>query len=325
MLWIKNNINRIQLSQWILFAVCLITGVTAFVIGISDNIPGILLLLVSISSAFGIWVWSWHYPRKFWILLGAALLSFPVGVVLHNLFYALGTLTSEYKILAGALGFIEVLFFIIAVLFAGPAALIALIGGIITSWKGVRGIAETNRSYRRFIQSHQISSQLLERLIYLARISASSANLQPLKYILSNTEEKNQKIFPTLSWAGYLKEWSGPVEGEKPSAYIILLGDLSLCNSFQYDAGIACQSILLGAAERGLGGCLIGSIKKETLRESLLIPEGYEILLVIALGKPGEKVVIENLAPDGDIKYWRDENDIHHVPKRGLGELILDL
>jgi nitroreductase len=325
MFWIKNTINKMQIGQWILFAVCLLTGVAAFLIGISDNIPGIILLVVSISSAFGIWVWNWHYPRKFWSLLGAALLSFPVGVILHNLFYALGTLASEYKILAGALGIFEVVFFIIAVLFAGPAALTALIGGIIVSWKGISGIAETNRSYRRFIQSHQISDRELLKFVNLARLSASGANLQPLKFILSNTEEKNQKIFPTLSWAGYLKEWSGPVEGEKPSAYIVILGDTTLANSFQYDAGIASQSILLGAAERGLGGCLIGSIKKDSLREALSIPEGYEILLVIALGKPGEKVVIENLAPDGDIKYWRDESDLHHVPKRGLGELILDL
>ncbi len=325
MLWIKNTINKMQSGQWILFAVCLLTGMAGFLIGISDNIPGIILLVVSILSAFGVWVWNWRHPRRFWILLGAAILSFPVGVVLHNLFYGLGTLTSEYKILAGALGLLEVIFFVIAVLFAGPAALTALIGGIITSWKGIVGIAETNRSYRRFIQSRQISDKEMLRFIDLARLSASGANLQPLKYILSNTEEKNQKIFPTLSWAGYLKGWSGPVDGEKPSAYIILLGDTTIGNSFQYDAGIASQSILLGAAERGLGGCLIGSIKKDTLREALSIPEDYEILLVIALGKPGEKVVIEDLAPEGDIKYWRDENDLHHVPKRGLEELILDL
>ena len=325
MFWIKNTINKMQIGQWILFAVCLLTGVTAFLIGISDNIPGIILLVVSISAAFGVWVWNWHYPRKFWILLGAALLSFPVGVVLHNLFYALGIGASEIKILAAVLSYLEVGFFIIAVLFAGPAALTALIGGIFVSWKGISGIAETNRSYRRFIQSHQISDRDMLRFVNLARLSASGANLQPLKYILSNTEEKNQKIFPTLSWAGYLKEWSGPVEGEKPSAYIILLGDEALGNSFQYDAGIVSQSILLGAAERGLGGCLIGSIKRDALREALSIPEGFEILLVIALGKPGEKVVIEDLAPEGDIKYWRDENDIHHVPKRGVEELILDL
>ncbi|MGB2955853.1 MAG: nitroreductase family protein [Anaerolineales bacterium] len=324
MFWIKNTINKIQIGQWILFAVCVLTGAAAFLIGIPDNIPGIALLVVSIASAFGIWVWNWRYPRKFWILLGAALLSFPLGVVLHNLFYALGIGASEFKFVAGAFGVLEVVFFVIAVLITGPAALTGLIGGIITSWKGIGGIAEINRSYRRFIQSREISDREMLNFIKLARLSASGANLQPLKYILSNTEEKNQKIFPNLSWAGYLKEWSGPVEGEKPSAYIIMLGDTTLANSFQYDAGIAGQSILLGAAERGLGGCLIGSIKKDSLREALSIPESYEILLVIALGKPGEKVVIEDLTPEGDIKYWRDESDIHHVPKRGLEELILD-
>ncbi len=163
-------------------------------------------------------------------------------------------------------------------------------------------------------------------LIKLARLSASGANLQPLKYILSFSEEQNRLIFPTLSWAGYLKDWAGPEEGEKPSAYIILLGDTAIGNSFlQFDAGIACQSILLGAAERRLGGCIIVSIKREKLRENLFIPEEYEILLVIALGKPTEKVVVTELEPDGDIKYWRDEKGIHHVPKRRLVDLILDL
>jgi nitroreductase len=248
-----------------------------------------------------------------------------VGTVLHNLFYALGTLASENKILAGILGFIEVIFFLLAVLVAGPTAVIALLGGIITSWRGIVGTAKLNRSYRRFVENHQISERMLKQFVNLARLSASGANRQPLKYILSFTEERNQKIFPTLSWAGYLKDWSGPIEGEKPSAYIILLGDTTLASSFQYDAGIACQSILLGATERGLGGCIIGSINKDTLRENLQIPDPYVILLVLALGKPGEKVVIEDLAPEGDIKYWRDGKDVHHVPKRGLDELILDL
>jgi len=323
--WIKNTVNKVQIGQWILVAVGLITGVGAFVIGITDNIPGIITLTFAIACAVGVWVWNWRSPRRFWILLGIAVLSFPVGTVLHNLFYALGTLVSEYKILTWILGFIEVIFFLLAVLVAGPAAVVALIGGIITSWRGITGTAISNRSYRRFIENYQISEKVLKRLVNLARLSASGANRQPLKYILSFTEERNRKIFPTLSWAGYLKDWKGPAEGEKPSAYIILLGDTRLASSFQYDAGIACQSITLGAAERGLGGCIIGSINKDTLRENLQIPDPYVILLVLALGKPGEKVVIEDLEPEGDIKYWRDEKDVHHVPKRGLDELILDI
>ena len=323
--WIKNTIIRFKIGQWILIVACLITGIGSLVIGITDNIPGILILTFAIACGFGAWVWNWRSPRRFWILLGAAVLAFPVGAVLHNLFYALGTLVSEYKIVAGILGFIEVIFFLLAALVAGPAAVTALMGGIITSWRGIARITKLNRSYRRFIQSHQITQKELKHFVNLARLSASSANRQPLKFILANTEERNQKIFPTLSWAGYLKDWAGPSEGEKPSAYIILLGDTTLASSFQYDAGIACQSITLGAAERGLGGCIIGSINKEALRENLGIPDSYVILLVLALGKPGEKVAIEDLAPEGDIKYWRDEKEVHHVPKRGLDELILDL
>jgi nitroreductase len=324
MTWDKNLLKRVRLGQWILIALGVLTAITAAIIGIADNIPGIVSLMVAIGCGFGAWTWNWRSPRRFWILLLSAFLSFPVGVVLHNLFYALGILAGEYKILAGFLGILEVIFFLLAILFAGPAALVGLLGGIVISWRGVTRIVEINRSSRRFVQNKEISDKLLLKLVYLARVSASAANRQPLKFVLSNTEEKNQTVFQTLSWAGYLKDWDGPVEGEKPSAYIVILGDTELAKSFQYDAGIACQSILLGAVERGLGGCIIGSIKREALRESLSIPERYEILLVLALGKPAEQVVIDDLDPSGDIKYWRDENDIHHVPKRELGELILD-
>ncbi len=140
--------------------------------------------------------------------------------------------------------------------------------------------------------------------------------------MLSFQPSKNALIFPTLAWAGYLKNWPGPQKGERPSAYIIVLGDSAISKSFQYDAGIASQSILLGATEKGLGGCNVGSIDRDLLRENLNIPEEYEILLVIALGKPKEKVVIEK-SVKGDIKYYPDKNDVHHVPKRPLDEVII--
>ncbi len=157
----------------------------------------------------------------------------------------------------------------------------------------------------------------------MARLSASGANIQPLKYILSSEPEKNELIFRNLAWAAYLKNWPGPVEGERPAAYIIVLGDKRLKDAFGYDPGIAVQSILLGAAEKELGGCIIGSISKDSLRRDLNIPDQYEILLVVAIGKPKEIVVIKPLGPNGDIKYWRDENGVHHVPKRSLDELIV--
>jgi len=180
-----------------------------------------------------------------------------------------------------------------------------------------------NRSYRRFYEEAHIEFKTLRELVDLARLSASAGNLQPLKYILSSDPQKNALIFPHLAWAGYLKDWPGPGKGERPSAYIIILGDIKISQCFGCDHGIAAQSILLGAAEKGLGGCMIGSIKRQELRKALDISSRYEILLVLALGKPREKVVIETVGPNGDIKYWRDSEGLHHVPKRALDELIV--
>jgi len=180
-----------------------------------------------------------------------------------------------------------------------------------------------NRSYRRFHQDVPVDIETLRALVNLARLSASGSNLQPLKYILSCEPETNARIFPHTRWAGYLKDWPGPAEGERPSAYIVILGDTEIRKSFGCDHGIAAQSIMLGAAERGLGGCMIGSIDRGELRQVLDIPEQYDILLVLALGKPRETVVLEEVGPDGDIRYYRDADGVHHVPKRSLDELIL--
>jgi nitroreductase len=178
------------------------------------------------------------------------------------------------------------------------------------------------RSYRRFYESHSIDYKTLENLIDLARLSASGANRQPLKYLIYYSPEDCARIFPSVVWAAYLKDWDGPEPGERPSGYIIILGDKSIAEGFGVDHGIAAQSIMLGATEAGLGGCMIASIRREQLRAELNIPDQFEILLILALGKPVENVIIEKIRND-DVKYWRDEEKNHHVPKRPLSEIII--
>jgi nitroreductase len=180
-----------------------------------------------------------------------------------------------------------------------------------------------NRSYRRFHQEVKIDRPVLDELLDLARLSASAGNIQPLRFILSCDPERNARIFPQLGWGSYIKDWTGPAEGERPSAYIVILGDTGLSQSFGCDHGIAAQSILLGAVERGLGGCMIESIQRDQLRVVLGIAPKYRILLVIALGQPAETCVIEPLGPEGDVRYWRDNSGVHHVPKRALHDLIV--
>jgi len=180
-----------------------------------------------------------------------------------------------------------------------------------------------NRSYRRFYENEHVSLEILKEFVDLARCSPSAANKQSLKYILSNTDEKNGQIFSTLAWAGYYKDWSGPVEGERPSAYIVVLKDLAMGKGLPQDEGIAAQSILLGAVEKGFGGCIIANVNRNDLAAKLNLDKKYEISFVIAIGKPKEEVVLESVNESGDIKYWRDEDQVHHVPKRSLDEIIL--
>jgi len=186
----------------------------------------------------------------------------------------------------------------------------------------IRDLVLTNRSYRRFDQSFRIEEKTLRELVDLARCSATAANRQPLKFMLSTQPEKNALIFKTVGFARQLT-WQGPADGERPSAYIIILGDSEISQNFGCDHGIAAQSILLGAVEKGLGGVMLGSANKDNLRAALSIPAKYEILLVIALGKPKETIVLETVGPDGKTTYWRDEKSIHHVPKRRLEDLIV--
>lgn len=187
----------------------------------------------------------------------------------------------------------------------------------------IENLVKKNRSYRRFDNSHRLSKEELKYFVELARHTASAANRQPLKYFLSLEEETNNKIFSTLSWAGYLKDWKEPVKEERPSAYLVVLGDTDITRKYFCDAGIALQTMLLGAVEKDLGGCIFAAIDKEKLRDNLELDERFEILYVLALGRPVEKVVIEDMEDD-DIKYWRDKDQVHHVPKRPLDELIIN-
>jgi len=188
----------------------------------------------------------------------------------------------------------------------------------------LRDLVLRNRSYRRFYEDVPIDRETLKELVDLARLSASAGNKQSLKYILSSDAVKNASIFPTLAWAGYLKDWHGPPEGERPSAYIVVLRDNDIGDPLGCDHGIAAQNILLGAVEKGLGGCIIASVNRNELADTLRVPSNCEILFVISLGRPKEEVIVETVGLSEDIEYWRDDSEVHHVPKRSLKDIIIE-
>jgi len=179
------------------------------------------------------------------------------------------------------------------------------------------------RTFRRFRGEVMIDGRTLRELIDLVRLSPSSRNMQPLKFIPVNEARARDELFHCLKWAGALKGWAGPSEDERPAGYIVILGDSSINSGFSCDHGIAAQTMKLGAQARGFGSCIIASIDRDRLHGLFGIDRRYEILLVLALGAPAEQVMIEPLPADGAINYWRDDNDVHHVPKRSLEEIIL--
>ncbi len=185
----------------------------------------------------------------------------------------------------------------------------------------MKDLVQKNRSYRRFYEEKKITEKQVRELIDIARMTPSGANKQSIRYMYTCTQEENNKVFPYLRWAGYYQDWDGPEEGERPTAYIILLCKNGV-NAPQ-DEGIIGQTILLSATEEGMGGCFIANVDRAGLAEAIQVPDGYQIKLVIALGYPKEKVVIDEISESDDIKYYRDGDQTHHVPKIKLEDLII--
>jgi nitroreductase len=188
-------------------------------------------------------------------------------------------------------------------------------------------IAKT-RTFRRFFEKEQISTSILQDLIDLARLGGSARNGQPWQYLIVNNPEVCEKIFPHLGWAGYLSDWKGPEPGERPSAYVLCFLNNNWLkgpeNEAHFDLGIATQNLLLGAMEHRIGGCRIASFSPK-LVAIFNCPEQLHLSLVIALGRPREKVIIEDCRNEDDVKYWRDSHGVHHVPKRPLKSCLLEL
>lgn len=188
----------------------------------------------------------------------------------------------------------------------------------------LKEIVSKCRSYRRFYEDVSIPYEDLADMVDTARISASGANAQPLKYKIICDRETCARIFPTIGWAAALADWDGPEPGERPSAYIAVICDLTIGKNKQWDEGIASQTIMLSAVEKGYGGCMIGNCRRSELVGILgLDPEKYAVSLLLALGKPKETVVMVPVAGDNSTTYYRGDDQTHYVPKRSLEDILL--
>ena len=177
-------------------------------------------------------------------------------------------------------------------------------------------LVRQNRSYRGFDESRKVDREELLRMVDCARLSASSVNLQPLKYYLAWEPEAVGRIQPLTGWARNLPEMTLPHKGMYPTAFIVICQDKSISDSlarFQKDVGIAAQTILLAAVEMEAG----------RVKDALELPEDLAPMLIVAIGKPAEEVVIREIEPGEPTPYYRDEQDVHYVPKRKLADIVI--
>jgi len=189
----------------------------------------------------------------------------------------------------------------------------------------IKEIVLKNRSYRGFDSTVKITDKEMLEIVDCARLSPSSVNMQPLKYYVSNEDLEVSKILENTYWAKGLPNLVLPKENQGPTAFIVILQDLNINNNlnrFLKDVGIVAQSMLLAATEMGYGGCMIGSYNSDAIKDLLSLSDNYEPLLVLALGKPIETIKIVDVVDD-KTKYYRDDNDVHYVPKRKIEDIVL--
>ncbi len=191
----------------------------------------------------------------------------------------------------------------------------------------VKDLIVKNRSYRGYDESYTFTREQLMNYVDGARLCASSVNIQPLKYFIAWDKADVDKLQCRVKWARQLPQMKLPHPGMCPTAFIVICQDTKISdnlNRFMKDIGIVAQSILLMAAEEGLGGCMIGNFVPEDVRTGLGLSENLRPMLVIALGKPAETIVLTEVGEDGRTAYYRDENDVHYVPKRSLQDLLIN-
>jgi nitroreductase len=180
-------------------------------------------------------------------------------------------------------------------------------------------IMKSRRSIRRFKQK-PIEIETLKEFVNAGRLAPSAANLQPVEFFIVNDKNICAKIFDTIGWAAYIKPTWKPDENERPIAYILLLISDIKNKYYLRDVSFATENIVIAAESKKIGTCVICNINKEKIREILNIPNNYEIDSLIALGYKAEYPVVEDFKDT--VKYWRDENQILHVPKRKLEKII---
>ncbi len=180
---------------------------------------------------------------------------------------------------------------------------------------------QNRRSIRKFTQE-PIARETLSMMVDCARMAAYPMNLQPLRFAILDDPMVLPEVFSCTKWAGYLENGT-PKEEERPTAYILILGDMGIKanGEFQVETGAAGTTMTLAATGAGIASCWLGAIDRKRLREILHLPENLKVLDMIALGYPAQQSQAVPME-DGDHKYYLSRECVLQVPKRSLEDVL---
>ena len=190
----------------------------------------------------------------------------------------------------------------------------------------IKDLVIKSRSYRGYDESRRVSREELAELVDCARFVPSSVNGQPFKYLLVYEKEQVDRLQPLTGWARALPDMKLPHPGKCPTAFIVICQNTewdSNLNRYLRDVGAVAQTMLLAATEKGLGGIMIGNFSPDRVAQAMDLPESIVPMLIVAIGRPDEKIVLTEIEEGQSIKYYRDEQDVHYVPKRKLEDILL--
>lgn len=176
-----------------------------------------------------------------------------------------------------------------------------------------------NRSYRGYDASFRVREDQLRKIIEVATLCPSARNQQVLRFRPVLADEA-AKVLRHIRLGGALPELHLPFPCTEPNAFIVICSTVEESKYVDVDLGIVAQSMLLQAVEMGLGGICIGAFDHKELREELSLP--HEPLLVLAIGRPAEKILLKECRAGDNLNYYRKDNT-HYVPKITIDDLIL--
>lgn len=190
-------------------------------------------------------------------------------------------------------------------------------------------LLKRDRSCRRFDESLPVSAETIEKILDAVRFTPSGRNIQAVAYRVVTDAAEREALFALLAWAGYLPDWAGPAEGERPTAYLVQCIDTEVSPNVMCDDGLQLEALTLAATSLGLGCCIIKSFNPQKTADLLRLGDRYKPIHVVALGVPVENIVIDELPvgsksqDSSNIRYWREADGTHHVPKRPLADIVI--